>query len=388
MNDVHTPTKRLLSKTTLSAAVATIGVISGILGIYSGFFYDKKPALNIAVLSNAPVVDVKEDVAELTLSFKGERLRESKRTVSVIVLRVANVGNAPILPNYYDLENDWGIELHGGDIVAVTFENASTDYLSGKLADFSKTNPDPRLVALPRMILESEQGFTIRILALHADSVQPSVTAFGKIATIAAPSVTTLPLESNRPTIGVAFGGSIAAQILRFAGYGLGFIAVLIMGISAGAYLSTVSEKRQKRRIALHCARLLEPEGATEDEELKAAIRLYREGGLEKLRQVNFYIQDPKRLRRFLDREEENAKKRESLTQEYEDRSVEAQLLKKYAQPEGDSFKISPTFIAKLHLVMEEAGIKGQETEPGGRFEEVFIEGRPIGIIRRENEVG
>ncbi len=383
MNVAQPSKNRFFAKATLSAAVATIGVISAVLGIYSGFFYDKKPALNIAILSNAPVVDVKEEVADLTLSFKGEKLRESKKAVSVIVLRVSNVGNAPILPNYYDLQNDWGVELQKGDIVAVTFENASSEYLSGKLTDFTKPIPDPRLVSLPRVILESGQGFTIRILALHADSVQPLVRAFGKIATIDAPVVTTIPIESNRPILGVTFGGGMMAQTLRFIAYGLAFIVVLIGGVAASVFFSSCMEGLQKRRVSLACARLLEPPGATEDEELKAAIRFYREGGEKKLRRINFYIQDPKRLRKYLDRQEVFAKKHEAVKMEFEDRAVESQLLEKYAEPDGDSFKISPAFVAKLDHVMEAVGIKGQTAEPGSEHESVVFESHSGVIVRR-----
>lgn len=374
MTAIPPPTNRLFSKSTLGAMVTTIGVISGILGIYSGFFYDKKPALNIAVLSNAPVVDVRENVPELTISFKGEKLRESKRAISVIVIRVANIGNAPILPNYYDNENDWGVELQDAEIVSVSYENVSTDYLTGKLAEYAKAATDAQRVALPRMILEDDQGFTMRILALHADSVQPTISAFGKIATINAPSVTSLPIESSRSVLGASFGGGVGAQILRFFAYGIGFIVVLILGIGIGAWISSVFEKRKARRISLQCARLLEPEGATEDEELKAAIRLYREGGPARLRQINFYVQDPKRLRRHLERQEENARKRKAHVEAFEDRSIESLLLNKYAVQTDGSFTISPTFVTKLHHVMEKVGIKGaEEEEPPREVEGIYV---------------
>jgi hypothetical protein len=64
MNEIEGKPKLLWLSRVFKVIFAIVSMVAAILGIYSGFFYEKKPEISYEVLSNATVLAVREKVSK------------------------------------------------------------------------------------------------------------------------------------------------------------------------------------------------------------------------------------------------------------------------------------------------------------------------------------
>lgn len=97
-----------------------LGIVASILigvgGIVFTIFYKPSPQLDIEVVSNFNVLDVKESLGKLDVIYKGNSLNEYDQSLSVIKLRIVNNGDDNIRVNSYDDKALAGFELTKGII--------------------------------------------------------------------------------------------------------------------------------------------------------------------------------------------------------------------------------------------------------------------------------
>jgi hypothetical protein len=142
--------------------------IFGSITIYTEFFRVNTPSVVVEVINDANVLDVKEDINELKVFYGDVDIKSLNQTLSVLFLRVRNDGGAPILNGYYDKNYPFNITLKEGKFLKVEQLNATNKYL--KSAAQPKISSDKN-IALPEVIMEPAESYTIKILALHsADS--------------------------------------------------------------------------------------------------------------------------------------------------------------------------------------------------------------------------
>ena len=110
-----------------------LAAILAAVTIYIEFFRDERPAILMEVISNFNVLDVKEDVPDLSVVFGGTDLRESGQSLRIIVLRVQNIGLEDVLISYYDEKAPLGFSVNNGSIINIDLQNTSESYLADNL---------------------------------------------------------------------------------------------------------------------------------------------------------------------------------------------------------------------------------------------------------------
>lgn len=239
--------KSLLSR--LNILTTPWGTFFSIMGVVLGvYFYssqNKPPGLLYEVLSDATVLDVKEDVPNLRVSFDGEDIKESGQTLRVIVVRVVNRSSRGVRKNDYDEKAPLGIALSSGRIVKYATLSSSNEYLRTQISQASVAQSQ---IEFPSLIINSGDFFVIKVLVLCSQNESPFPTATGRIADIASIPVLRLDEDAERVhLLAQAFNGGIAAQTLRFVVYPLGLVLLLLAALALGVNV-VVQGGRLKRR--------------------------------------------------------------------------------------------------------------------------------------------
>jgi hypothetical protein len=135
-----------------------LALVFGGIGVYAGFFYERKPDVTFEVISNTPVFDVRENVSKLEVLFAGNNIKQSGQALRVITLRVINNGQQDILKTFYDENDPLGFSVVSGSLVEPPqLLYASNDYLARNL----KLNLEPpATVARYQFYGERKRGYS------------------------------------------------------------------------------------------------------------------------------------------------------------------------------------------------------------------------------------
>jgi len=157
-----------------------LAVVFGALAIYTSFYQSKNPKLEFSILSNSNVLDVKENVRNLDILYKGSNIKERKENLSLVTFQVVNNSNVNILKTYYDEISPIGMKVLNGEIVEnPQIIDASNEYLRRQLdINFDSTGA----ISLPNLIIEGNEHFTFSLLLLHKSNSTLEFESFGKIA--------------------------------------------------------------------------------------------------------------------------------------------------------------------------------------------------------------
>lgn len=226
------------------------GISFGIFGIYTVFFYAKAPDLKVVVLSSAPVLSIRENVQELEIMFKGKNIRQSHQALTLMNIKLINLGNVPVRPGDFDEKDLLSLILKEGDIVKADVIETTDTYLKKV---FAQTVIDSQNIRFPPFILEPSNFMSIRILVLHNETAEPILSMKGKIA-----NVSEIPVI--KPTIGAlettmassAFTGDVVVQSVRVVSYGLGTLAFLAGVIWLFDIIQENIKKRRRHRHRLN----------------------------------------------------------------------------------------------------------------------------------------
>ncbi|MCF7487106.1 hypothetical protein [Vibrio sp. A2-1] len=226
-----------------------LAAVFGSITIYTEFFRVDTPSIVVEVISDANVLDVKEDINELKVFYGDVDIKSLNQTLSVLFLRVRNNGGAPILNGYYDNNYPFNITLSEGKFLKVELLNATNDYL--KSAALSEIKKD-KSISLPEVILEPEESYTIKILALHSASSNIEIDVIGKIAGIK--KIQLAPLNAEKTKLSFwnsVFYGDWSIQLARLPIYFFGFILSLFVVIFPIAFASDTITKRKRKKVVM-----------------------------------------------------------------------------------------------------------------------------------------
>jgi hypothetical protein len=265
-------------------------VLFGIVGIYSGFFYSRSPALVFQEIANTPVFALNERVEQLRIVYEGQDLASSDKALTFLQLRVVNNGSGPILQTFFDPRALPGIDTAPAHVLRAEVIGASTAYV----LDNSSLDVSTNRVTFRPIILEPGDYFVVKLLLLHDRKVAPKLKTIGKVASVG--TMTYLPLEFTREPslLSQAFVGGLWVQALRLFGY----VVALILVIVAIAWPSTaISEARARRtRRRFVSAALSDP--ATSDPIHRHLLEQYQEHGPFYLHAVQNALRYPQRYPR------------------------------------------------------------------------------------------
>jgi len=161
-----------------------VGVIGVALAIYFGLFYRVLPHIAFEIVSNTEIVDIHEDSTKLDVSYGGKSLKAAGDTLTVILLRVVNDGNAAVRMDAYTPDAPLGFTINEGEIIeSPQIAEASSDYLRGTM---KASLVNGKEVTFSRTILNANASATFKILVIHrAESgIVVDVSPIGVIADI------------------------------------------------------------------------------------------------------------------------------------------------------------------------------------------------------------
>ena len=226
------------------------GLVFGIFGLYAVFVYQKLPDLEIKIISNVPVFSVNEDIADLQILFNNQDIRKTKKQLSILTVRVSNLGNLPITTGDFDDKAPLILKVTGGEVIRSDILNTSDAYLRKVFQGATKLSNG---ISFPKFILDEGQYFLFKLLVLHDASIQPELSATGRIAHVKSIDVVNSSAETETTLIGEAFSGNIAIQGARIGGYGLGttvtIIIILIISINVSDKYRDIKNRRHAKII-------------------------------------------------------------------------------------------------------------------------------------------
>lgn len=236
-------TWRFINHSTTSLVAA---IVFGAIGIYGAFIYDRKPDLTFQVLSTAKVLDIRERLTNLAIVYRGTDLRATNQNLHFVVVRVVNNGSADIIKSSFDTAAPVGFELNLGKIVetpTVTGDEYLRDNIHASVIGERRITFDP-------VILNSGEAFQVRVLVLVPEGEAIRISAFGKVAGMRVPRVSSeVDASDRRPYLTEAFAGRTSIQLGRTAGYFFGLIlCLLIIAALVGVPAVAIAEWLEKRR--------------------------------------------------------------------------------------------------------------------------------------------
>ncbi len=225
-----------------------LALLFGGITIQREFFADSGPHLRYDILTSTPVLDVHEDVSKLNVLFDGIDIRQQKKSLRVITVRVVNDSQKDILRGYYDEAEPLGLRVSTGRIIRCDLVTTSNPYLERQLIPQQR---DDTTLVFSSVILESQEYFVLKLLVLHDESKQPEITPVGKVAGIRIiPVAEAFKQEASRPFLHRTFAGSLPVQVVRVFAYPWAMIGLAIGIILPIAYVGDKLGKRKRREIA------------------------------------------------------------------------------------------------------------------------------------------
>lgn len=155
-----------------------IGVIGFLFSIYT-FIYTAKPELKYYVLTNTSVLDVKENVNKLTVTYDSINIIESNLNISIILLEIKNIGTKDITLNDYDQKSIFGVKIIGGKLLKKPelISSSDTEYFGNVISNFTNSQ-----IKFNCKLIDQDQYFRVKLLVLHPKNHIPKIESIGKIS--------------------------------------------------------------------------------------------------------------------------------------------------------------------------------------------------------------
>lgn len=236
--------ERKLPYSFISTILGLVGVIAA---VYFSMYYEKKPQLDIEILSQFSALDIKESVDSLDVIYNNNSLNAKGQSLSVVELKVVNNGDAPILITYYDPQSKAGFTVKNGEIPEIPIITSSrTPYKTEEIhLELTKANS----ILLPHVIINSGDYYIIKLIVLHNSNLKPSIEPFGVIAGFDSINLlTNLKSEDNRNLIQKFFEGTLLMNVGRFFIFGIVFFLGFIMLILAAEKISSLIYSRNFKK--------------------------------------------------------------------------------------------------------------------------------------------
>lgn len=223
-----------------------LAAIFGLLSLYTEFWKEASPRLEFELLSNAPVLDVREKLPDLEVLYQSQDIAKSGKTLSVLLVRAVNRGSADILSSYYDSKAPVGLDIKGGALIRADLSDSSNAYLRTAARVTAKES----IITFEPVILERDEWFLVKALVLHNVGSQPIVAAHGKVAgQRKIPVVPPTAASEKEGFWSRSLSGDIWTQLIRAPAYFVGFILVIVGVVAPSAAISDVVTRRRRKRL-------------------------------------------------------------------------------------------------------------------------------------------
>lgn len=170
--------KRFWEDWKFQAVMAVLAVVGVGVAVYTGFFFERKSEITVTIDSESPVLDIHQPVGGLQISYAGEDLRTSKKSLWTMSITVQNTGTASIKKGDYDDRAPLGIDIVGAKILERPTMNASKAYLQEQ----ATLNVKDHTVTWTPVILEPGDTIKLSLLLLGTENIKPTLVPIGTIA--------------------------------------------------------------------------------------------------------------------------------------------------------------------------------------------------------------
>ena len=254
----------------------------------------KEPEVAFETITATDIIDISKPLEGLSIAFQGEDIHDQGSNLRIFTIQVTNVGDVDILPNHYDLDDDWGVGFTTGELIEVKLIDASSEYLHAKIVP---RNISSNVVAFPKAIFESDAFFVIEALVLHPKYRSPAIHAIGKIAGIDEFAVKNLPEYGVYPSfVETFFPGDLFVQYFRVLIYFLTFTAVVVAIAGIASLVNEVVGKieRQRRRNRIMQTRTMQR--IDRDTVKEFFVSRYESGGKQAIEKLQRIVKEPARV--------------------------------------------------------------------------------------------
>lgn len=227
-----------------------LAIIFGGLTIYSTFFQKKAPAIKYEIESSAGVFDVREDVGKLDVIFDGVNLRETRQMLTLMTLKVSNVGSEPVRISDYDDRDPLGFSISPGEIIKAELLRANKPYLTKNLNVITSTPTNTATAVFSPVIIEVGDSFWVKILILHKEKTIPELKPIGTIAGAGDTILIGLAEKNVAPSfLKQVFDGTIQVQIIRSFAYFFTFIFGIVLMMIPFAVVQEFFDRRRRKKV-------------------------------------------------------------------------------------------------------------------------------------------
>jgi hypothetical protein len=267
--------ERLTEHVFTKTSILIVGIVTTVITLV-GYFQEQSPKIQVEVLSNYNVLDIKADVSKLDILYDSTSLKQKNENLRIITLRIINAGTEAVLKGHYDESDPIGLQVKNGYFIEKPdIIETSNSYLKKNLHLLISTKDQ---FSFSSFIIEPHEFFILKLVVLHPTDTIPTLTAFGKVAGQKSIKIINAIGTKDKSFLGVAFGGDIWIQVTRWSGYTLLSLIVLI----AVAWITRPNQKEVELKLReLSISQFIhQNEGHANDHPI---LKLYRKYGALKI---------------------------------------------------------------------------------------------------------
>ena len=240
----RTTDKRSFGGMLMSYAGWGIGLASLLIAIYAEFIKKDEPRLEYEIISSTDFINNQETSASLRIFVDTLDIQENHLNITAYNIKVENKGTEHIRYDDYD-KGTFGLKIIDGQLLEPpTLLHSSTVHIKDIYVANSDSLEDECFVTIPRISLDVEDNYTIRVVLLHSADKTPKFLPEGKI--VGQKTIEFLDLKAPEPGFwSIVFAGRWYVHIVRFFIY---LFVIAIAGVLFGIILSQISDAVSKRK--------------------------------------------------------------------------------------------------------------------------------------------
>lgn len=226
--------------------MAIVAIFGFAFAIYQTYFYERRGEATITLTPPAKLLDIRKAVGGLEVSYAGENLRDSKKTLWVVSATIRNDGNAEIKKGDFDDNDLIGFGVTDGKIVDTPSLRTSVSYLQKNLTLTQTENK----ITMSSAIIEPNDAIFISFLVLGDENSKPVISPLGKIAGSPALKFSSAEdVQRNSLFDSVVGSDRWWIQPFRMVFYFIAFIAtVAVVGSLIAGCANLIGRIKEKRR--------------------------------------------------------------------------------------------------------------------------------------------
>lgn len=272
-----------------------LAAIFGGIALYTEFLRKDNPVITYEILSNTKILDVKEDVTGLSISYSGEDIRKARKTLSVLLIKIGNEGRSPILKSYYDNNSPLGLSINQGEVIKAEITAGTTDYLRQNASISIRGSSS---VEFNQIIIEPNESLTAKLLVLNPEQYSPTIVPKGKIAGVKQFLLIDRTSDQTKETFWMkVISGSLWVQASRTVIYTIVFFILIAIIIAPTVYISEKKAGLKRSRVI----RQFKSVADSVSNELNTDVyQFYKENGLTVLKRIIKILANERQLKALL----------------------------------------------------------------------------------------